>query len=1115
MSRFSGKTYSRVRTRDTYSEKIFDDLFTDEEEKTGKPNATRAVGAHQKWGNIAVTSVRGQQKNDASENKRRKVDAVDTGPGDPFSFDSFSDEERPVGGKKKMASKATRGGVQAKSSTNNKKLMKFDGSDTNENQTKSRYNLSKSNRTVTGTSLRKDTKPSEVKSGPSNSKAADSVFVNQAKILPVSKATSVSAKPAALSISSPAPPVLKNASSRVQVPANKTNENKRQLSMDVFTTKSVDNSHKKTESSVVNEVFPSSQNSGDTEDIFSQATRTSSRSPLSIPTSFSSSQTQSSKDIPMPSSPDHTYYKNKLSCTDSETVNSCSTDNDFDIGFNFSGDTPEKSKPSPGKRSESQTPIERDHAYVSPIKLKENNSHKSVSSKFHPVASTSSDMPVLALSDSDSDVASVKSLPAELKDEKEVPKTKAREPSLLKKTGSTYGSRKILNSPKKPESKGLKRYNPRQWINKEASNESSEKDGAHSSQSQSSVTSSQKSSKSSLLGFDDFDDKPAELPALRRSVTWPKRQGDAPVSTLRVNKEHKQLFTVVRNVKEAHECQEHGETQEFFDDIEYLLAGLRDTQTVTTRCLSTLSLANKCIEAAFRMHLRAHGTVAKIFSALHDACCNPSLALSTSAIMYMMSRDRLNMDVDKDALELMIKLLSMDLQNEGKKKGTTARHETMNKELERMKTKVRAVIAQLKKDGGAKEIDLNEVTTGNLATETLLSLSSRRTGDWFKEEVRGLGGLDHIVDTVSDCTDNLDEDAIVLDDATIANLKKIDRCLRVLEHVTYLNSDNQAHLISYNSSALINSVCSLLKMLERILAFYPFKDGDEKDPKKNLVGRTVFNCMLSILKVLLNITHDNEWGSSKVGQHEGLLSSALMCALHCPQYAPGDERFDLLVLSLGMMINLVEHSEINRRLLVNLETVSYYDSPVNGDSKPSNSVEALDALIQLFVQKETAAGLLEESVSDPKCNSQSQSSQEKEKPKDGANESGEWEESDSGLLWVIGKKKTQDGEESDEEHIEIIPSSQEDEENFTKALHKAGKHMEDSIVAAYVALLIGCVVQENGALVTRVKDQLPDGSFEPMIGVLTKFLGFMNLTSAVGNTGGKSIIKVIETLMNS
>jgi hypothetical protein len=31
--------------------------------------------------------------------------------------------------------------------------------------------------------------------------------------------------------------------------------------------------------------------------------------------------------------------------------------------------------------------------------------------------------------------------------------------------------------------------------------------------------------------------------------------------------------------------------------------------------------------------------------------------------------------------------------------------------------------------------------------ETLLSLTSRKAGDWFKEELRTLGGLDHIVNT--------------------------------------------------------------------------------------------------------------------------------------------------------------------------------------------------------------------------------------------------------------------------------------------------------------------------------------------------------------------------------
>lgn len=48
------------------------------------------------------------------------------------------------------------------------------------------------------------------------------------------------------------------------------------------------------------------------------------------------------------------------------------------------------------------------------------------------------------------------------------------------------------------------------------------------------------------------------------------------------------------------------------------------------RCLSAMSLASKCMEPAFRMHLRAHSTVAKFFQALKDA---PSKAVSVLAII--------------------------------------------------------------------------------------------------------------------------------------------------------------------------------------------------------------------------------------------------------------------------------------------------------------------------------------------------------------------------------------------------------------------------------------------------------------------------------------------------
>ncbi len=37
-----------------------------------------------------------------------------------------------------------------------------------------------------------------------------------------------------------------------------------------------------------------------------------------------------------------------------------------------------------------------------------------------------------------------------------------------------------------------------------------------------------------------------------------------------------------------------------------------------------------------------------------------SLALCTAAVLFMLSRDRLNMDVEKSVLELMLQLLNVD-----------------------------------------------------------------------------------------------------------------------------------------------------------------------------------------------------------------------------------------------------------------------------------------------------------------------------------------------------------------------------------------------------------------------------------------------------------------------
>uniref|UniRef100_A0A2C9LEU3 WAPL domain-containing protein n=1 Tax=Biomphalaria glabrata TaxID=6526 RepID=A0A2C9LEU3_BIOGL len=144
-------------------------------------------------------------------------------------------------------------------------------------------------------------------------------------------------------------------------------------------------------------------------------------------------------------------------------------------------------------------------------------------------------------------------------------------------------------------------------------------------------------------------------------------------------------------------------------------------------------------------------------------------------MMFMLSRDRLNMDLDRDSLNLMLKLNEVDSADKG--------NMSTSGDLEKTKVRVQELLAQLQQETHAREIDLGFVSTGNLALESLLSLTSRRAGEWFKEELRSFGGLDHIVDSVTNCEKNLPEDLTQDIQNALPVLRKLDRCLRVLENV--------------------------------------------------------------------------------------------------------------------------------------------------------------------------------------------------------------------------------------------------------------------------------------------------------------------------------------------
>ncbi|XP_032850007.1 wings apart-like protein homolog isoform X2 [Tyto alba] len=638
---------------------------------------------------------------------------------------------------------------------------------------------------------------------------------------------------------------------------------------------------------------------------------------------------------------------------------------------------------------------------------------------------------------------------------------------------SKENTRKIFSGPKRSPTKAV--YNARHWNQPE-----SEALPAPPVLKTPSVP-VRLSSKEAIHKDDGVFKAPAPPPKVIKTVTIPTQPYQEIVTALKCRKEDKELYTVVQHVKHFNDVVEFGENQEFTDDIEYLLSGLKSNQPLNTRCLSVISLATKCAMPSFRMHLRAHGMVAMVFKTLDDSQHHQNLSLCTAALMYILSRDRLNMDLDRASLDLMIRLLELE-------QDASSAKLLNEKDMNKIKEKIRRLCETVHN----KHLDLENITTGHLAMETLLSLTSKRAGDWFKEELRLLGGLDHIVDKVKECVDHLSSDEN--EEKLVASLWGAERCLRVLESVTVHNPENQSYLIAYKDSQLIVSSAKALQHCEELIQRYNRAEDsiclpDNKPlPHQNVtnhVGKAVEDCMRAIIGVLLNLTNDNEWGSTKTGEQDGLIGTAMNCVLQVPKFLPQEQRFDIRVLGLGLLINLVEYSARNRHCLVNMETSCSFDSFCTGEGddslKITGQIDAVQALVQLFLERERAAQLAE-SQTDELI---------KEAPTAQHDKSGEWQETSGEIQWVSTEKsdstEEKDKKEEDDEELDL-----------NKALQHAGKHMEDCIVASYTALLLGCLCQESPINVTTVREYLPEGDFSIMTEMLKKFLSFMNLT--VSNT---------------
>jgi len=264
--------------------------------------------------------------------------------------------------------------------------------------------------------------------------------------------------------------------------------------------------------------------------------------------------------------------------------------------------------------------------------------------------------------------------------------------------------------------------------------------------------------------------------------------------------------------------------------------------------------------------------------------------------MYILSQEGLNMDLDRDSLELMINLLEADGVG-----GSTESGHPDRAGYDRNKQKVRELCEEIKAQGKGTHLNVDSLTVGTLAMETLLSLTSKRAGEWFKEDLRKLGGLEHIIKTISDfcrpviaCNTEIHWQPALLD-----NMQTVARCLRVLENVTQHNEANQRYMLTFVQGRAVETLCQLYRLCSRQLMLHPSVDcaGSNKEHP----GVAMRELLVPVLKVLINLTHTfNEaqpsLGAELLGQRGDVVETSFRLLLLSANYIPDHCVFELSIL---------------------------------------------------------------------------------------------------------------------------------------------------------------------------------------------------------------------------
>lgn len=470
--------------------------------------------------------------------------------------------------------------------------------------------------------------------------------------------------------------------------------------------------------------------------------------------------------------------------------------------------------------------------------------------------------------------------------------------------------------------------------------------------------------------------------------------------------------------RKAHQCHESGESNQMDTDIEYFIESLdKDMNKNDIRCLSLLGLAKKVMSIEYRMHLRAHDYMPRIMAKLLDAPDDPNLAISCATLMFIHNQDKMSSDIDPVALRLLLNLING---------GNSVR--SIDAVEKKYKDTIIELCGQLRESGHAKNLNLEAITAAALAIETLLCINYKRAGDWFKEDLRHHKGIDFILDTIAETAQI--EDLETNDE----QLTKLDRCMHLLENITFQNRSNQEYTMKYNDGVLIDSCLELLTLCKREITV-------AVDDTKL---KSFTTALSTTIRVLNNITSENET-SSVIGSRLELTDLILYFINELQAFIKQEQRSDVTMICVCLLINLVEFNKPLRAYLMN-------------DSRIHDLIDTFYKRIKEAQQTEQQADQLLDS-------------------------------------------------HKREKMTEAIQDSL-----VTQVLVKSGKHMEHSVIAACLAILFGCIIQDSKEFKDQLISYLHQNSVAPLVDVLQKLHDFAHLADFMTSTGVDRVKRILKVL---